>query len=93
MAKATPLAGEDVAFETIKTSSVISVAFDLVVDIAGEEIDGAKLAEALGVERMAELNESAFSSDGLIVTLQRTADGKAKATVLPDGMHSRPSCA
>ena len=33
----------------------------------------------------AELNESAFSSDGLSVTLQRTTDGKVKATVTPDG--------
>ena len=32
-----------------------------------------------------ELNESAFSSDGLNVRLGRTADGKAKATVTPDG--------
>lgn len=32
-----------------------------------------------------ELNESAFSSEGLTVTLQRTADGKAKVTVTPDG--------
>ena len=39
----------------------------------------------LGVEGAAELNESAFSSEGLSVTLERTADGKAKATVTPDG--------
>ena len=31
------------------------------------------------------LNESAFSSEGLTVTLQRTADGKVKAVVTPDG--------
>ncbi len=34
------------------------------------------------------LNESAFSSEGLSVTLERTADGKAKATVAPDGAPS-----
>ena len=84
MAKATPLASEDVTIESIEQSSVASGAFDLVVDIAGEEIgEGAKLAEVLGVEGAAELNESAFSSEGLTVTLQRTADGKAKATVTP----------
>ena len=61
-------------------------AFDLVVDVAGEEIgEGAQLAEVRGVEGAAELNESAFSSDGLIVTLRRTANGKAKATVTPNG--------
>ncbi len=34
----------------------------------------------------AELNESEFSSEGLPVTLERTTDGKSKATVTPDGM-------
>ena len=86
MAKATPLASEDVAIESIEPSSVASGAFDLVVDIVGEEIgEGAKLAEVFGVEGATELNESAFSSEGLTVNLQRTADGKAKATVTPDG--------
>ena len=33
----------------------------------------------------AELKESAFSSEGLAVSLGRTTDGKAKATVTPDG--------
>lgn len=42
--------------------------------------------KVFGVEGAAEVNESAFSSEGLIVTLQRTADGRAKATVTPDGM-------
>ena len=37
------------------------------------------------MEGATELNESAFSSEGLSVTLERTADGKAKATVVPDG--------
>jgi len=36
-------------------------------------------------ESAAELDESAFSSDGLTVNFSRTADGKAKATVMPDG--------
>ena len=46
------------------------------------------LVEALGVEGAAELKESAFSSDGLTVTLGRTADGKAKASVKPEGSPS-----
>ena len=37
------------------------------------------------MEGATELNESAFSSEGLSATLERTADGKAKATVVPDG--------
>ena len=37
------------------------------------------------MEGATELRESAFSSEGLPVTLERTADGKAKATVAPDG--------
>lgn len=37
------------------------------------------------MEGATELNESAFSSEGLTVTLERTVDGKAKATVAPDG--------
>jgi len=44
-----------------------------------------RLAEVLGVEGVTELNESSFTSEGLSVTLVRTADGKAKATVTPDG--------
>ena len=38
------------------------------------------VAEVLGAT---ELNESAFSSDGLTVTLEHTANGKIKATVTP----------
>ena len=54
--------------------------------IAGVVIgEVAQLAEVFGVEGAAELNESAFSPEGLTVTLQRTADGRAKATVMPDG--------
>ena len=37
------------------------------------------------MEGATELNESAFSSEGLLFTLQRTADGKVKATVTPIG--------
>ena len=35
------------------------------------------------MEGATELDESAFSSEGLSFTLQRTDDGKAKATVSP----------
>jgi len=86
MAKATSLASEDVVIESIEPSGITSEAFDLIVDIAGAEIGtAANLAEVFGVEGAAELNESAFSSEGLIFSLQRTADGKAKATVTPVG--------
>ena len=44
-----------------------------------------RLAEVFGVEWATELNESAFSSEGLTVTLERTTDGKAKAIVTPVG--------
>ena len=37
------------------------------------------------VEVATELDEAAFTSDGLIVALERTADGKVKATVVPVG--------
>jgi hypothetical protein len=71
----------------IEPSSITTGAFDLVVDIADAEIgEGARLAEALGVEGATKLNESAFSSDGLSVSLERTVDGKVKATVMPDGV-------
>ena len=86
MAKATPLASEDVVIESIEQSSGTSGAFDLVVDIAGEEIGtAAQLAEVLGVEGATELNEAAFSSEVLSFSLQRTIDGKAMATVTPAG--------
>ena len=86
MAKAAPLASEDIVIESIEPSSAATGAFDLVVDIADAEIgEGARIAEALGVEGAAELIESAFSSEGLSVTLERTADGKVKAAVTPDG--------
>ena len=86
MAKVTAVTSEDVVIESIAPSSITAGEFDLVVDIAGVEIgEGARLAEALGVEGATKLNESAFSSDGLSVSLERTADGKVKATVMPDG--------
>jgi len=54
--------------------------------IRGVEIGtAANLVEVLGVEGATELNESAFSSEGLSLVLQRTADGKSKATVTPNG--------
>ena len=37
------------------------------------------------MEGATELSESAFSSEGLAFTLQRTGDGKIKATVTPAG--------
>ena len=37
------------------------------------------------MEGATELNESAFSSEGLAFILQRTGDGKIKATVTPAG--------
>ena len=86
MAKAAPVASEDVVIESIEPSSITAEAFGLVVNIAGVEIgEGARLVEALGIEGAAKLDESAFSSGGLTVSLGRTADGKAKATVTPDG--------
>jgi len=86
MEKAAPVASEDVVTESIEPSSAATGAFDLVVNIADAEIgEEARLAEALGVEGAAELSESAFSSDGLTVSILRTADGKAKATITPDG--------
>lgn len=86
MAKAAPLASEDIVIESIAPSSTVSGTFDLIVSIAGAEIgEGARLAETLGIEGAVELNESKFSSDGLIVTLERTATGKVKATVTPEG--------
>ena len=44
--------------------------------------------EVLGAEGATELNESAFSSEGLAFILQRTGDGKIKATVTPAGSPS-----
>ena len=89
MAKSAALASEDVVIESIAPSGTVTGAFDLVVDIGGAEIgESARLAEALGIEGAAELNESEFSPDGLTVTLERTADGKAKATITPEGSPS-----
>jgi len=86
MAKATPIESGDIRIESFAPSDETSGAFDLVVNIADVEIGtSARLAEVLAVEGSTELNESEFSSDGISSTLQRTADGKAKATVMPDG--------
>ena len=86
MAKPEPLASEDVVVESIAPSSTASNTFDLTVSIGGAEIgEGARLAEVLGIEGAAKLDESAFSSEGLTVSLGRTADGKVKATVAPEG--------
>ena len=85
MAKLEPLASDDVVIESIAPSSAADGAFDLAVSICGAEIgEGARLAEVLGIEGATELSESGFSSEGLTVSLGRTADGKAKATVTPD---------
>ncbi len=43
------------------------------------------------MEGATELNESAFTSEGLSVTLECTAYGKAKATVMPDGAPPSPT--
>ena len=86
MAKAAPLASEDVVVESIEPSNATAGGFDLVVNIVDAVVgEGARLAEALGIEGAAELKESAFSSDGQTVSISRTTDGKAKATVVPDG--------
>ena len=86
MARATPIASEDVSIDAITPSDDAPGAFDLIVGIAGVEIGtAANLAEVVGIEGATELNEAAFSPNGLSVTLQRTADGKAKVMVVPDG--------
>ena len=92
MTKATPLVSEDVkivSFDVddggaLGTTRPTSFALEIAID--GVSIgEDARLVEVLGVEGATELNESAFSSEGLTVTLQRTADGKAKVTVAPTG--------
>ena len=89
LAKPEPLESEDVMVESIMPSSTANNTFDLAVSIGGTEIgEGARLAEALGVEGASELNESAFSSDGLTVGFDRTADGKVRAAVTPLGLPS-----
>lgn len=89
MAKVTALANEDIVIESFEPSSATTGTFNLVVNIAdaeiGEDATSARLAEVFGVDGATELNESAFSSEGLTVTLERTTDGKAKAIVTPIG--------
>ena len=86
MAKDVALASDDIEIESIAPSDASDGVFELVVGIGDEKIgENARLAEALGVEGATELDESAFSSEGLDVVLERTADGKAKATVAPIG--------
>ena len=86
MAESEPLTSEDIEIESIAPSSTANGTFNLTVSIAGAEIgEGARLAEVLGIEGAAELDESAFSSDGLTVSLDRTDDGKVEAAVTPDG--------
>ena len=72
--------------------SLCPIGFTLEVAIDGVNIGGGLVAEemlnenlkkVLCVEGATELNESAFSSEGLSFTFQRTTDGKAKATVTP----------
>ena len=86
MAKETPLTSDDISIESFLPSHETVGAFDLVFDIADVEIGlAALLPEALGIVGSTTLNPATFSSDGLTVTLQRTADGKVRATVTPEG--------
>ena len=90
MSKATPISGDDIAIESVAPSSDSSGVFDLVIGIAGSGIgEGGRLAEVFGVEGAAELDEAEFSEDGLSLSLQRTSDGKAKATVAIEGAPPR----
>jgi hypothetical protein len=83
------LTNEDVVIESIEPSGTVAGAFDLVVDIGGAEIGtSARLADALDIEGATELNEAAFSAEGLTFSLERTFDGKVKATVTPEGAPS-----
>lgn len=89
IAKTAALANEDIVIESIGASDATAGAFDLVVSIGeaeiGEDATSARLAEALGVVGATELDESKFSAERLTVTLERTDNGKAKATVVPEG--------
>lgn len=89
ISKTTPIASEDVTIDAIVPSSSTSGTFDLVIGIAGAEIGtAARLAEVLDVEGAMEFDESAFSTERISFSLQRTTDGKAKATVTPVGSPS-----
>ena len=92
MAKATPLTSEDVHIVSLEVEDNGAMGasrptgFTLEVSIDGVNIGtAARLAEVFDVEGATELNESAFSSEGLTFSLQRTAAGKVKATVTPAG--------
>ena len=90
MAKATPLASEDIVIAELEVESngegavATQISFEVVIGDANIGT-AANLAEVLGVEGATELNESAFSSEGLSFSLQRTDDGIAKVTVTPAG--------
>ena len=85
MARGTPVLGSDIVIESIAPSGESDGTFDIVFGIAGEEVgEAARLANALGIVGSTML-DGEFSSDGMGVSLQRTADGKVKAIVTPDG--------
>ena len=72
-------------FEPTAIVGDFALTFSLSGVSIGENATAANLAEVFGVEGATELNESAFSFDGLSFNLQRTDNGKARATVVPDG--------
>ena len=78
---------------SVAPSNAADGAFVLTISIGDAKIgEGARLAEVLGIEGTAELDESAFSSEGLAVSLNRTAAGKTKATITPEGASAHSSC-
>ena len=67
--------------------------FDSAVTAFSFRRQPASIADGINVsggrsQPTAELNDSAFSSDGLAFTLQHTTDGKVKAMVTPAGSPS-----
>ena len=73
-------------------ANVLKLTFE--VEIDGVEIGKGRVAEkvlngnlenVLGVEGATELDETVFSAENLDVTLERTAEGKTKSTVTPNG--------
>ena len=75
-------------FEPTVTDGTFELTCSLSGITIGENATAANLAEVFAVEGATELNEESFSSEGLTVNLQRTTDGKAKATVAPAGLPS-----